>query len=149
MSRYQHAKAGPNATVPDSAGVSSEGSAIRILVVDDEPGVRMLITRLLSGAGYVVDVAEDGYDAWRMLQERSYAALILDLRMPGKGGDVLYEQLRRVDDLLSHRVIFITGDTLNRREREFVAATGNPLIEKPFDLNVLQHQLQSLFKDDA
>ena len=149
MSRYQHPKAGPNATIPDSVGVSRERSAIRILVVDDEPGVRMLITRLLSGTGYVVDVAEDGYDAWGMLQERSYAALILDLRMPGSGGVALYEQLRRADDLLSHRVIFITGDTLNRQEREFVAATGNPLIEKPFDLNVLQHQLQSLFKDDA
>ncbi len=145
MSRYQRSKS----RTTDGAGLSllipgAPRGPICVLVVDDEPGVRTLIDRLLSGAGYVVDMAEDGANAWEMVQRRPYSALILDLKMPGNGGEVLYHQLKGVNELLARRVIFITGDIVNHVDRQFVTATGNPLIEKPFDLNALQQQLHSM-----
>ena len=144
MSRYQHPKGRTAGSTGMSLGIPAAAQAKYVLVVDDEPAVRMLIDRLLSGAGYVVDMAEDGPNAWEMVQRRPYAALILDLKMPGSGGEVLYHQLKSVNELLARRVIFITGDIVNSVEHQFVTATGNPLIEKPFDLNTLQQQLHSL-----
>ncbi|MFH1141802.1 MAG: response regulator [Chloroflexota bacterium] len=147
MSRYQGTKDRTAANPGESPGLPEAAQAKRVLVVDDEPGIRTLLAQLLSRAGYVVDMAQDGSDAWAMLQKRPYAALILDLKMPGNGGEALYQQLKRVNEILARRVIFITGDIVNHAEREFVAATGNPIIEKPFDLNTLQQQLQSLLND--
>ena len=58
---------------------SKEGRSWRVLVVDDEPGVRLLLHQYLSRNGYVIDVASDGSFAWDMIHERHYDALILDL----------------------------------------------------------------------
>ncbi|MSQ22171.1 MAG: hypothetical protein EXR53_02530 [Dehalococcoidia bacterium] len=51
--------------------------------------------------------------------------------------------------ILARRVIFITGDIVNHADREFVTATGNPVIEKPFHLNTLQKQLESLLNNES
>ena len=74
---------------------------------------------------------------------------VIGLKMPGSDGKELYQRLNEVDNLLTCRVIFITDDTVDRERREFVAATGNPLIEKPFDLAELQRQLRSLFDNEG
>lgn len=122
--------------------------ARRILVVDDDPGVRMLITRLLARAGYLVDEAHDAQDAWEMLQRQPYAAVILDLTPPGDGREVLYLRLLLADQFLAPRVIFIAGDAVNRQEHRGVATTGTLLIENPFDLRTLQELLESLLEED-
>ena len=147
MSRYQSARGRASANPEESHGLPVAAQAKRVLVVDDEPGIRTLLAQHLSRVGYVVDMAQDGSDAWAMLQKRAYAAVILDLKMPGDGGEALYQQLKSVNGILARRVIFITGDIVNHAEREFVAATGNPIIEKPFDLNTLQQLLESLLND--
>ncbi len=149
MSRYRGTKGNTAVNPGESPGLPVAAQAKRVLVVDDEPGIRTLLAQLLSGAGYVVDMAKDGADAWAMLQKRPYAAVILDLKMPGNGGEALYQQLKSVNEILARRVIFITGDIVNHAEREFVSATGNPIIEKPFDLNTLQQLLESLFDDES
>ena len=59
-------------------------SALRkVLVVDDDPVVGKSFNRVLSGKGYVVVTAEDGYDALQKLQSETYDAVFTDLRMPG------------------------------------------------------------------
>ncbi|MBI4199493.1 MAG: response regulator [Chloroflexi bacterium] len=114
-------------------------------MVDDEPGIRLLLSRLLSRLGYLVDVAEDGYDAWGSLHKNRYGALIVDLRMPGSSGRELYVHVQAFDPSLAQRTLFITGDVVGHQSREFVASTGNPVLEKPFDLAELQRNLESLF----
>ncbi len=149
MSRCQSAKGRTAANPRESHRLPATSQAKRVLVVDDEPGIRTLLTQLLSSAGYLVDMAQDGSDGWAMLQKRSYAAIILDLKMPGNGGEALYHQLKGVNEILARRVIFITGNIVNHAERNFVTATGNPIIEKPFDLNTLQQLLESLLSDEG
>jgi two-component system NtrC family sensor kinase len=104
----------------------------RILVVDDEPGIRELLTDFLSADGHEVEVASNVQQAWTMLQDQEFDLLLVDLRMPGSGGRELYERLNGTDEPQSRRTIFITGDTARPGVKEFLESTGNPVLSKPF-----------------
>jgi DNA-binding response OmpR family regulator len=58
----------------------------RVLIVDDDPAVRQILRVLLARDGVEADIAEDGDRATRMLRERPYAAVLLDLLMPRMDG---------------------------------------------------------------
>jgi CheY-like chemotaxis protein len=81
----------------------------RILVVDDEDAVRMVVTRTLQAGGYEVFGAREGAEALRMLEEIGGAidVLITDLVMPGMGGAELVEEIaQRQSDL---PIIWMSG----------------------------------------
>jgi len=67
----------------------------RILIVDDEPNVRLVFRTTLESAGYAVSEVEDGESALDRLEESSADLVLLDLKMPGIGG---METLRRLRD---------------------------------------------------
>jgi len=66
-----------------------------ILVVDDEPDIRVLVKSMLTRAGHVADVATDGRDALRILAGASYDLLIVDMAMPDMDGMETIKQVRR------------------------------------------------------
>ena len=66
----------------------------RILVVDDDTGIRQLGTEVLIHHGYQVDTAEDHTAGWKALQAHTYDLLITDLDMPGLSGLKLVKKLR-------------------------------------------------------
>lgn len=101
-------------------------------MVDDEPGIRELLTDFLSADGHEVEVASNVQQAWTMLQDQEFDLLLVDLRMPGSGGRELYERLNGTDEPQSRRTIFITGDTARPGVKEFLESTGNPVLSKPF-----------------
>jgi CheY-like chemotaxis protein len=82
--------------------------AFRILVVDDEEGIREFAARALGRAGYTVVTARDGLDAMRVVEaEARFDLFVLDIMMPGMRGD---ELARRLHDRDRHtRVLYITG----------------------------------------
>lgn len=78
-----------------------------ILVVDDEPQVRLLLSTCLSQAGYEVSEATDGAEALKVHAVRPVDIIILDLLMPGKEGLETLMALRKSDN--RPRVIAISG----------------------------------------
>jgi len=58
----------------------------RILVVDDEPHVRVVIKRMLEGAGHDCTAASDGQDAWEVLQREAFDLVLSDIMMPRLSG---------------------------------------------------------------
>ena len=79
----------------------------RILVVDDDPGIRQLGTEVLIRHGYHVDAAEDHIAGWKALQTHAYDLLITDLDMPRLSGLKLVKRLR--DARLALPVILASG----------------------------------------
>jgi PAS domain S-box-containing protein len=124
-------------------------AAMRILVVDDEQSVRSLARRFLATKGHHVDEAKSGRVALRMIQEREYDSLIVDLRMPDLSGEGLYEWLKKNRPALADRVIVISGDIANPQTVEILERMGRPFLLKPFDLDELLRVVDSLGDQDG
>ncbi|MFZ1830691.1 MAG: response regulator, partial [Candidatus Competibacteraceae bacterium] len=103
-----------------------------ILIVDDERDIADMLRELLTSAGHRVDLAASGHQALRRLAQRSYDAILSDLKMPDLDGPGLYRRLQHTHPHLVERVVFISGDTLGMGASAFLAQTGRPLLEKPF-----------------
>ncbi len=112
---------------------------LRILVVDDDPTNRRVMTRLLEREGHVVVSVEHGLEAIERLGPRDAAfdAVVTDVQMPRLGGRALYEQIaiRRPD--LSRRIVFVTGDAAREETRRFLEECGQPAVLKPYVLSDL------------
>ncbi|MGQ9786275.1 MAG: response regulator transcription factor [Anaerolineae bacterium] len=87
--------------------VHEQKQLARVLVVDDELFVSHALAQALRTAGFVADVADNGEEALRMLESFAYAVMILDLSMPGLGGEeVMRIAHTRWPELL---IIVLTG----------------------------------------
>ena len=128
----------PAAPVVAEPAPRAAGSGARtILVVDDEPSIRLAITTFLGQHGHTVDAVGSGGEALRRLDERRYDAILLDLRMPDMSGDTIFHALEQRDPEQAKRIVFVTGDVQSESTREFVRATGRPCLSKPFMLDEL------------
>ena len=68
----------------------------RILVVDDDPGIGLMLTKALARHGFQVDTATSADEAVEKSEATSYDAALVDLVMPGRDGAELSETLRRM-----------------------------------------------------
>ncbi len=109
---------------------------LRILVVDDEPMVRLVTTKLLRMRGHTVDDAEGGAAALDCLAALTYDLVITDLSMPGMSGRELAAEVRRRFPALP--VVLLTGDTDAEAEGSDVSA----VVKKPFQLDALEAAVQ-------
>src|SRR5207244_3076884 len=91
-----------------------------ILVVDDEPGVASILAEALTRDGYMVDTAPNGAVALEKLGAQTYDLIISDSGMPVVSGPELYREVERREPRLARRFVFVTGDILNPRTREFL-----------------------------
>lgn len=105
----------------------------QVLVVDDEPGIRRVVGRVLSREGWCVSEASDGAEAAALLLTGEFDLIITDLSMPRVGGQDLFAHVTRLRPDLTGRFIFMSGDTLDVEPAAFLAASGCPTLQKPFE----------------
>lgn len=74
------------------------GHAPLVLIVDDEPSIRLMFRTALQSTGYFTAEASDGPSALQSLREASPDVMLLDLRMPGMGGMEVLQRMRDADD---------------------------------------------------
>ncbi len=126
----------PAAPPPSARGPVREGPQRlrrRVLVVDDEPVVGKSLRRLLPE--HDVTVTGGAAEALASIATQPDLDIILcDLMMPEVSGIELYRELASRHPELAARVVFITGGAFTPEATAFLRQTGNPLLEKPFDL---------------
>jgi len=112
----------------------------RVLVIDDEPTIRLGLRRFFTRRGWRVDDAADGAEGLSaILAERSgYAAVVSDLKMPGCSGIELHDHVAAVAPELLERIVFSTGDVASPEAAEFVRRTRCKVMQKPFELRELE-----------
>ena len=113
-------------------------SVKRILIVDDEEGIRELFAEVLAPDGHFIDMAKDGHEAWYKVQNSTYDCILMDLKMPGMSGQDLYGQIKAWDKETAGKCIFLTGDTFSPDTHDFIASTGNSSLGKPVSLKQLR-----------
>ncbi|HEY4320282.1 MAG TPA: ATP-binding protein [Gemmatimonadales bacterium] len=115
------------------------GSAAEVMLIDDEPSVRVTLSRLFRRHGWLVREAEDGDDALAWLESvpiaEAPAVILCDLKMPRLGGRELFEALAQRRPELAARFIFVTGDVVESMSNGFIAASGRLVVEKPFTID--------------
>jgi len=119
----------------------------RILIVDDDATLRELLATVLSQPDRAVDTAGDGFEALARLNEYHYDVILSDLRMPGLDGPALYEALRAIRHTTSPRVVFMTGNVGGGDYAAFLRGTTEPMLEKPFSLDVVRRVVSVLLRE--
>lgn len=120
---------------------------MRVLVVEDEDGIRDLLTRGLSENGYVVDGAATGSDALHLLRLFPYAAAVVDWRLPELTGVEVVRRARRHG--LDLPVLMLTArDALTDRVEGLDAGADDYLV-KPFEFDELLARLRALLRRSA
>lgn len=115
-----------------------------VLVVDDEVIIAQLIADVLEDAGYRIDTAPHGVAALERLEQRTYDAILSDLRMPELDGLGLFREIeQRYPDLL-HRFAFITGTSEHADYQGFIDDVKVPVLTKPFDMMDLARVIHDL-----
>lgn len=112
--------------------------SLRILVVDDDAGVRRVLGRMLERDGHVALLAEDAAAAYRLLQHEPADLVLLDAWLPDAPGDAAYAAIVARWPALEGRVAFITGDTDATDHFEPVRAGRAFVLAKPFSVEQLR-----------
>jgi two-component system, cell cycle sensor histidine kinase and response regulator CckA len=119
--------------------MAATGSALRVLLVDDEPALRGYMKAILQKHGCAVAEAEDGIDALRVIQEQNgkFDLLVTDVRMPKMDGPSLAEHVR-------HRFPGIPVLFVSAYPAEAPAIARSDLLPKPFPPHALITRVQEL-----
>jgi PAS domain S-box-containing protein len=133
------APAGPPPLPRTSAATAAKPR--RILVVDDDPVVRQVVSALFARDGHRVDAAVSGADAVRLAQAERYDLVIAD-RLASTGDEPIAAALTRLPGGLSARLILSTSA---RRDSDDRLAAGVRLLQKPFDLRELKKTAEEVF----
>jgi DNA-binding response OmpR family regulator len=121
-----------------------------LLVIEDESAVMSFLRAALERNGYRIVGASSGAEGLKLLADGSYRAVISDMRTPGgiNGADV-HSWIRTHRPELLHRMLFITGDTVNEETMAILEKTGAPCIEKPFRVAQLLKSVEMLLAGDT
>lgn len=111
------------------------GSKGRVLVVDDEPAIRALVTKIVERAGYPVVSARDGAEAIEKLESDDYSVVVLDLMMPNVDGYSLIEYIKASSSRRPAIIVISAGDTAALRRLD--GSVVHSILRKPFDIDVL------------
>lgn len=104
--------------------------AYRILVVDDDPGMRMAMSETLKRKRYQVDQASDGKQALLEIGRHQYQAMVTDLRMPGMTGLELLAQVKKLSP--ATEVVLVTAHGSIDTAVEAMKYGAYDFIQKPF-----------------
>jgi len=122
----------------------------KILIVDDEKDVLLMLEKRLSAEGYYVLTANNGRDAINIAKSESPDLIILDVVMPGMEGDEVAEKLKEYPSTKKIPVIFLTaiiGKRESRKKDHIIG--GNFIFAKPFESEELLDEVKTLVETAA
>lgn len=132
----------PTKTIDAAAGIglqatgeetTTEPRVFRVLVVDDEPGMRETLVQILQDVGYEVTAAADGEAALRLARSQPIDVVVMDVQMPKRDGVSVLEELSPPPPT----VIMMTAYALEERLRAAIEADAFAILHKPFHVGRL------------
>jgi two-component system chemotaxis response regulator CheY len=114
---------------------------MHVLIADDDPGSRLLLTAAVERLGHRCRAAEDGDEAWRAYLAEGPDVVITDWQMPGMDGTALVRAIRDGRDGRYAYVIVLTGVADEESARATMEAGADDLLHKPLDPAQLERKL--------
>ena len=121
-------------------------SKTTILVVDDEPEIRKLVSAMLTQKGYQILLADTGEQAIKLFRKQAHTIdlLLTDVVAPGMAGPTLADQLTDLKPDL--RVLFMSGYDNRQIVQKYVVEKGHMLLAKPFTIQQLEKKVAEALK---
>jgi len=116
----------------------------RILLVEDEPGVTLIVTDLLEAAGYTVEAEADGDAGLRRASEAPFDLLILDVMLPGKSGFEICHAVRECG--FDGAILMLTARGQVRDRVDGLRTGADDYLVKPFDPDELLARVAALLR---
>lgn len=117
----------------------------KILVIDDDPSIRMLVSDVLEIEGYSVITAEDGFAGLRAIEADGPDCVVLDVMMPGLDGHAVLQRIRAADGGLELPVVMLTAAADDAQAWRAWTEGVDYFLAKPFDPDELIRYLDYLF----
>ncbi|MBT3309805.1 MAG: bacteriohemerythrin [Gammaproteobacteria bacterium] len=127
--------------------ISRSGSySGHVLVAEDDPGLRLLMRRLLTMDGVKVSTAADGNEVLEQALKQSFDLILMDMQMPGTDGLEATRLLRQSS--YKRPIVALTGNTSTQHQQQFSAAGCDGFLEKPVDRQRLNQVLEEYLQID-
>lgn len=122
---------------------AASAGGYRVLVVDDDPAHRALVTEALAPPRFEVTAVATGTDALHRLRQEEFDVVLLDKRMPGMDGDALCRRIRGDLCRTLLPLIMVTGASSQEDLRASLAAGASDFIRKPYAISELEARVNS------
>lgn len=117
---------------------------MRILIVEDETRIAEDVARAVTAAGYVAEVTDDGEDAWFKGGTENYAAIILDIGLPGLDGLTILKRWRQ--EGMTSPVLMLTARSSWTDRVDGIDMGADDYLVKPFRVEELMARLRALLR---
>lgn len=117
---------------------------ISILIGEDHPANRELLTEILEGWGYSVHSASTGLGVLESLQTLMPGLVLLDIQMPGLDGYAVLEQIRKDERLRRLPVVALTAYAMRSDQERALHEGFDGYVAKPIDRNLLRDVIEKL-----
>lgn len=114
-------------------------TARKILLIDDDHDIRVIIRQTLESEGYLVQSVANGRDALKNLQLSIPDLIILDMAMPLMNGEDFLKAKENVDSIKNIPVLVISA-----HEDKLKIVDPNPSLKKPFDMHVFLNKIPEM-----
>ncbi|MEQ1918922.1 MAG: response regulator [Elusimicrobiota bacterium] len=120
----------------------------KILVVDDDPSIREILSIQLTRLGYEVTTADDGIEAVASFKASTPDVILMDLMMPRLDGLASCQQIRAVEKKTGAKrtpVLFLTARDSTHDKTSAALSGGDEFVPKPVSMQELRDRLEALF----
>lgn len=119
--------------------------SLRVLIVDDQPANRRLLEIILARMNHETEVAADGFECLKLLQDGNFDAVIMDIEMPGLDGFETSRKIRsHAETALRPYILAVTAHASTDIREQCFAAGMNGYLAKPISAKVLREALESV-----
>ncbi|WP_029274412.1 response regulator transcription factor [Pedobacter borealis] len=117
---------------------------IKVLLVEDEDVLAMIIAETLGKRGFEIKIAKNGVEGWSMFNQLKPDICIIDIMMPRKDGISLLQDIRKVDEFIP--AIFLTAKSQTEDVLKGFEAGADDYMKKPFSMEELILRLKSMMR---
>ncbi len=110
---------------------------MKLLLIDDDRGVRESFRRILERDGFAVTTVGDAVAAFAELKLHCFQAIVCDVILPVADGTSFYEELQEEYPEMASRVVFVSGWVEDEKVKGLLEYTGQPFLQKPVDFGEL------------
>jgi len=116
----------------------------KVLVVDDQRGMRLTLSGIIEDQGYDVTQVEDGYQAIEAVRNTPFGLVFMDIKMPGINGVQTFREVKKISP--NSVVVMMTGFAVEDLVKEALEEGAFTVIYKPFEMEPVIRLIESVLK---